>query len=183
VGETSPEVLGRLLSPSTLSPHIIGLLPYRHVLVRALIIEAKFHSSKPAYTHLADILEDFLITFEEDRTALSPRQIVLIPIPLSAAREKERGYNQIEEVLKRLRRTSYAHLLKRTLETKPQTSLRRRERLENVIGAFSVTGSIDPSALYIVVDDVTTTGATLNEACETLRRAGATEVYGVALAH
>lgn len=183
VAEASPEMLGRLVSPTTLSPHIIGLLPYRHVLVRALIIEAKFHQSKPAYALLADVLQDFLITFEEDHAALAPRQIVLIPVPLGDIRKKERGYNQIEEVVKCLHIPSDTHLLKRIQETKPQTSLRRNERIENVTGAFGVTGSIDSETQYIVVDDVTTTGATVTEACETLRRAGATDVYGVALAH
>lgn len=183
VAEVSPEVLGRLLSPTTLAEHTIGLLPYRHPLVRALIIEAKFHRNVTAYERLGLVLGDFLTTFEEDRLALSDKRMVLIPVPLGANRRKERGYNQIEEVLQKNKRPYDTTLVLRTEETRPQTTLTRNQRLENVVNAFKVVAHIDPDTLYIVVDDVTTTGATLNEVCETLRRAGATEVVGVALAH
>ena len=183
VSEASSESVGRLLSPVMLSSHITGLSPYRHPVIRALIIEAKFHKNQIAYAHLAEILEDYIETIDSDRAAFSDASMLLVPIPLSTGRKRERGYNQVEEVLKHVSRNTDVHLLVRTEETLPQTSLSRKERLQNVVGAFGVVGTIDPHALYVVIDDVTTTGATLQEACETLRRAGATEVYGVALAH
>lgn len=181
--EASSENVGRLLQPSTLSPEITGLLPYRHPVIRALIIEAKFHHNQRAYISLADILEDYLDSIALDQSAFSDAPMILVPIPLSAGRLKERGYNQVEEILKQVSKTSDLHLLVRTEETRPQTSLSRKERLRNVVGAFSVVGTIDPQATYIVIDDVTTTGATLHEACKTLRQAGANTVYGIALAH
>ncbi len=183
VTDATSESIGRLLMPVTLEVHTVGLLPYRHPVVRALIIEAKFHNNQVACERLADILSDYLETIETDRSAFTDSQRVLIPVPLSPGRLKERGYNQIEEILKRVNRTTDPHILVRTVETRPQTKLQRKERLYNVAGAFSVVGTVDPRTQYIVIDDVTTTGATLNEACETLRAAGAKEVYGIALAH
>lgn len=183
VSEASSEGVGRLLRPVTLSSYITGLLPYRHPVIRALIIEAKFHRNKLAYVRLAEILEEYIETIDRDRAAFSDASIILVPIPLSTGRKRERGYNQVEEVLKHVSRKTDLHLLVRTEETLPQTSLSRKERLQNVVGAFDVVGTIDPHTRYVVIDDVTTTGATLHEACETLRDAGATEVYGVALAH
>jgi ComF family protein len=183
VSEASSENIGRLLSPTTLSSDITGLLPYKHPVIRALIIEAKFHQNHTAYLQLAEILEDYLASVDIDHEAFNDASMILVPIPLSAGRRKERGYNQVEEVLKHVSREADLHLLVRTEETLPQTSLSRKQRLQNVVGAFGVVGTIDPHALYFVIDDVTTTGATLHEACETLENAGASTVYGVALAH
>lgn len=183
VSEASRESVGRLLSPVRLSSDITGLLPYRHPVIRALIIEAKFHQNRAAYLQLAEILEEYLESIDIDQDAFSDAAMILVPIPLSRNRKKERGYNQVEEVLERVSRRTNADLLVRTEETLPQTSLSRKQRLQNVVGAFEVVGMIDPHALYFVIDDVTTTGATLHEACETLEKAGASTVYGVALAH
>lgn len=183
VSEANSESVGRLVSPLTLSSHTTGLLPYRHPLIRALIIEAKFHQNHTAYVRLAEILEDYLESIDIDRDAFTDARTILIPIPLSTGRKKERGYNQVEEVLKHVSRKTDLHLLVRTEETRPQTSLSRKQRLQNVMGAFGVVGTVDPHALYFIIDDVTTTGATLHEACQTLQNAGASTVYGVALAH
>lgn len=183
VEEASAESVGRLLSPLTIGAYSVGLLPYRHSVVRALIIETKFHRNAKAIAVLADVLKDYLLSFTEDRAPFSQASSVLVPIPLAPMRHKERGYNQIEEVLRKTGLPYDTSLLERIRETKPQTSLARKARLENVMGAFQVSKPLSKEVMYIVVDDVTTTGATLLEACTELRRAGATEVYGVALAH
>jgi ComF family protein len=183
VTEATSESVGRLLNPVTLSSCTTGLLPYRHPLIRSLIIEAKFHQNQTAYRRLAEILDDYIESISIDQSAFTDAKVILVPVPLGKKREKERGYNQVEAVLKYVSRDTDVHLLVRSEETRPQTSLSRRERLLNVVGAFRVEGTIDPHALYVVIDDVTTTGATLHEACETLLKAGASTVYGVALAH
>ena len=183
VDEATEEELGRLLNPIVLSGGIVGLLPYRHIVVRALIIEAKFHKNQRALSMLSRILNEYLLAFIEERSELAQSEAILVAIPLGRARRAKRGYNQVEEVLRNIPIIPVASVLERTKETTPQTKLARNERLQNVVGAFEVSKPIDPDVLYIVVDDVTTTGATLQEACGTLRKAGVKEVYGVALAH
>ena len=75
------------------------------------------------------------------------------------------------------------HLLERTRDTKPQTSLNREARKRNMQGAFRATEPLDPDLAYIILDDVMTTGATLEAACTALTEAGALHVEAIALAH
>ena len=74
-------------------------------------------------------------------------------------------------------------LLVRTRETVSQISLAREKREENTRGAFKATRRADPTYAYIVVDDVITTGATLQSAIDALREADAEHIIPLALAH
>ena len=115
---------------------------------------------------------------------------VLVPIPLHWFRENFRGFNQSEEIGKRLVEKMgwkfISDLLVRKKVTTPQTELKRGERLGNVRGIFSL--NTDHSQLItnypqlVLFDDVYTTGATLKEACKVLKRAGAASVWGLTLA-
>ena len=111
----------------------------------------------------------------------APRPVgdLLLPLPLSPARLKERGFNQAVEIARPL-----AHALgielnldacQRTLETAPQTSLPWKERRRNVKHAFECQTDLTGKAV-IVIDDVMTTGATLDEFARTLKRHGAARV-------
>jgi competence protein ComFC len=74
-------------------------------------------------------------------------------------------------------------VLERHEKTKSQVEAgKRKERQENLKGAFIVVGKIDPQAFYILVDDVCTTGSTLEECCRMLRESGARYVWGVVVA-
>lgn len=185
VRSINPEALASLVNPVTNEAGIAALLPYREPLVHALIIETKYHGNKAASLLLASVLSDYLLERMSEETALERRTIALIPLPLSGKRRRERGYNQVEQVLRKaaeqLGSCMETSLLARTRDTKPQTRLSKEQRRENVVGAFTA-GTPDPTYLYIVVDDVLTTGATLGEAIMELRRAGA-HVSGVALAY
>ncbi|MEY4272111.1 MAG: hypothetical protein RL250_977 [Verrucomicrobiota bacterium] len=113
----------------------------------------------------------------------------LVPVPLHAARLRERGYNQAERVAAwlaaRLPGSAYAPVLIKQAETVSQTRLDRQERRANVRRAFRVApgAKIDPRSRYVVIDDVLTTGATLHACAATLRAAGAGHVDAAALAH
>lgn len=186
VRATTADTVCALLSPITLplSTPIIALLPYRNELVRSLILEMKFKDNKRAASLLGAALEDFLLEYlAEHFPGETP---VLIPVPLSAKRERSRGYNQVRRVceiaLPRLPVHFAPEILTRTRNTLPQTELSGRERRTNLEGAFEAT-DIDPSAIYIVVDDVTTTGTTLTSAVRALKARGADMVLALALAH
>jgi competence protein ComFC len=112
---------------------------------------------------------------------------LIIPVPLHRARKRERGFNQseilAEGVSKVINVEFLKDVLKRMKNTKDQTHLNVQERKENVEGAFVVTRPDEViSKRVILVDDVMTTGATLNECAKTLLEAGAERVYAVTLA-
>lgn len=109
----------------------------------------------------------------------------LVPIPMHWTRRLWRGTNcprtLAEQLATQLKLTLAEHLLVRSKRTRPQASLTANKRLANMRGAFRVRPHRDlPGARLILVDDIMTTGATVNEAAKVLNRAGAT-VVGVAV--
>lgn len=106
---------------------------------------------------------------------------VMIPVPLHIRRLRERGFNQAFLLVKELNRRigiSYeGRVLKKIKDTPVQSSLKKRERRKNLTGVFQVK---DTEALkgksVVLVDDVYTTGATVNECSRTLLKAGAERV-------
>lgn len=180
------DTLARYIEPRMLTEHSVGLLPYRHPLTQAAIVESKFYADTRAHMVLGAVLAEYLRDAEVG--AFSPHTPVLIPIPLSKQRMRERGHNQstriAEEAVRMLGSNVLlnTHLLRRTRDTVPQTKLSRSERLTNMKDAFTAR-DIDTATTYILIDDVTTTGATLAAARDALMRAGATEVLCIALAY
>jgi ComF family protein len=120
--------------------------------------------------------------------AMAGREVapdLVLPMPASPARLRSRGFNQATElarvVARRHRLKLEQHAIVRVREGLPQASLPWDERARNVRGAFACR--IDLGGLRIaVVDDVMTTGATLEELARTLKRAGASEVVAWVLA-
>ncbi len=113
----------------------------------------------------------------------------IIPVPLSAERLRERGFNQAALLASALARTpnagDCAHLLVRTRHTPAQSGLDRDLRLRNLRGAFEVparqTARI-AGRRVVLVDDIMTTGATLDAAAQALRRAGAIHICAMVVA-
>jgi len=113
-----------------------------------------------------------------------PSPGLLLPVPLSAQRLRERGYNQAWELARRLGRAlgvpSDARLLLRIRDTPQQLDLPPEQRAANVRGAFAIEPARRAElrgAAVTVVDDVLTTGATLREVARVLRQAGAAQVH------
>jgi competence protein ComFC len=107
---------------------------------------------------------------------------VILPVPLHRSRRRQRGFNQAELLAEQLHRPVNPHILRRRKNTKTQTGLTRPQRAANLGGAFEVRGPGKPPASVIVVDDVYTTGSTLNEISKTLKRAGVQRVEVLTLA-
>jgi len=101
-----------------------------------------------------------------------------VPVPLSAARLRRRGYNQALEIARRVSAATGTRLAPEICElsrdTATQMDLPLQERARNVRGAFQCPGIV--AGTVAVVDDVMTTGATLDEVASTLKRAGAARV-------
>lgn len=160
---------------------ITSLLPFTHPIVQALIHEAKFWHNTHAQTILADVLATYIAT-----TIDAP--FILTSIPLSEQRLRERGYNQVSEIIKKQPALTHQTILKRTRNTVPQTSLDRSKRQANMHEAFAcittaMIQDMHPDTHIIIVDDVTTTGATLIAAKTTLQQHTKHRISCVALAH
>lgn len=113
---------------------------------------------------------------------------LIVPVPLHRKRVKERGYNQSALLAKilsgKFNIPFNLNILYKIKATPTQVSIKnRRDRLENLIGSFNIVGNnaIDGKNI-ILVDDVTTTGATMAEASKTLKTAGAKKVVALTIA-
>jgi len=100
----------------------------------------------------------------------------LLPVPLHPSRERRRGYNQSALLARELAEAAglsfESGLLSRERETRPQVDLKRKERLENVRGAFRASSGAAGGS-FLLVDDVATTLATAGDAARALKGAGA----------
>ena len=101
---------------------------------------------------------------------------LIIPMPMHPARLKERGFNQALEIAKVFSKDKldFTSAIRQKL-TPPQASLPFKERVKNIKGAFQVNDDLTGKRVAIV-DDVMTTGASLNELAKTLKKAGASNV-------
>lgn len=134
-------------------------------------------------------------SFESEVCGKFPKGSALsfVPIPLHASRERKRGYNQSELVAEELsillaKKNIPVFLspkiLKRVRDTRSQTEMvTHAERAENVHGCFEFLGPLPPKNVVVfLLDDVSTSGATIEEAARTLRKAGIPHVAGFAVA-
>ena len=137
-------------------------------------------------THLMSFLGHLLSSFDKEWIP-NRKDFVIIPVPLHKKRLKERGFNQSLLLGKVLasdlgNQLDYLSLI-RERYTRAQTGLKREARKRNVKGAFSI---IDPDNVkdkkILLVDDVFTTGYTLNECARILKKSGATNVICITLA-
>lgn len=143
-----------------------------------LVTGLKYRAQLPLAAWLAERLADALVA------APGPLPEVLLPVPLSAARLRSRGYNQAWEMARRLghqlRIPAHANTLHRLRDNPAQATLDRAERLANLHGAFTVARPAHIAGRHVgVVDDVMTTGTTLGEIATQLKRAGAARVTNV----
>jgi ComF family protein len=133
------------------------------------------------YHHQVNLIPVFGELIEPLVRAL-PSVNAVVAVPLHVRRLRQREFNQSLRiaawVARRLDRPVWLDLLRRIRWTAPQTTLDRTHRSANVRRAFSVRRpSVVAGNRLLLVDDVYTTGATVNECARTLRAAGATEVY------
>lgn len=178
---------------------IFSLWEYGHPYVRNALLALKYKNKRTIAADIAESLYDTLLEQLAEKSSFTsplshiqaPYTYTVIPIPLSKQRFKKRGYNQTELLAKELSRKNPMSFILETgvlykiKDTDTQVSVKdRAKRLQNIHGTFAVK---NPESVHgktvLVIDDVTTTGATLEEARRMLLKAGARVVYGVAVAH
>lgn len=148
--------------------------PYEGAL-RAIVQAFKYQSRPTLARHLADRMR------RAGADVLSGSDVV-VPVPLHRSRERLRGFNQARELARHLERP-VLDALRRTRRTPPQADLPAARRHVNVRGAFEITARARiHGSIVVLVDDVSTTGATLHACARPLLAAGAREVRALTAA-
>lgn len=110
---------------------------------------------------------------------------IIIPVPMFKKKEKQRGYNQaalLAADLSRMTGIPYSEeMLIRVRKTSPMKDLERKDRLRNLKEVFSIREPLSSIYKVLLIDDIYTTGATMDECSLILKDSGAREVYGIAL--
>ena len=163
---------GRCLASPPAFDRVLAPLTYASP-VDSLITGVKFHA-RLAY---ARVLGELLAGWVEEAQGVALPD-ALLPVPLHPARLAERGFNQARELARPAARRFGLPLLggsvTRSRDTPAQSTLGGRVRRANVKKAFAVRGTLPPR--IAIVDDVVTTGATVDALARTLRQAGAREI-------
>lgn len=157
-----------------------SLFQYQGI-IKAAIQTLKYQFLRNIEGELGGLIERGIV--EEELKEFLQLKPLVQPIPLHWRRQNWRGFNQAEIIAKVLAKKFNLNLvdcLERIKQTKPQAELKRKERLTNVNNIFKVRSK--PEGAVLVVDDVWTTGATMNEAIKTLQKGGVKKVWGLTLA-
>ena len=183
-----PEALPALCADCQASPRPWGRLacfgPYDGRL-RDLILDYKFK----ARLDLGRQLQECLLSAFERAAALFPELEaceLLVPVPLHPRRLAWRGFNQSRELARLVARRRGLPIrqeaLRRVRRTVPQMELDRSQRAENIRGAFMAAPGLLAGRTALLVDDIMTTGSTLEECARMMRGAGAVAVHVLVLA-
>ena len=179
---------------------IFPLYDYRHPPIKKALWLFKYKGKKRLASIFAKIVYDKILEELSDLSAMENfNNVILVPIPLSPKRHRERGYNQAELICKELIKINNLRhgidvklendILIKPRETEHQARIENRtERLKNIIGSFAIKNTEKNNGLIkdknvILIDDIITTGATLNEARKILKQAGARKIIAFTVAH
>ena len=165
---------------------LISLYAYRGLMKQII--------KKVKYRYAYRIFHDFLRheSFEcikESMSGIDSNNIIVVPIPLHVSRLHERGFNQSELIARYLGKQLLwkidTHVLERIRKTIPQVEMKNREeRIKNIQSAFLVHQKypIPKHTTVLLVDDVYTTGATMQSAALVIKQYGVSRVFGFTLA-
>jgi ComF family protein len=172
IPDPTGEVCGRCLNKPPHFDRVVAPFTYEFpvtVLIQGLKYRGNLACARPLAAGLAAALDE------------EPYPDLIIPMPLARARLAGRGFNQAMEISQRITPdfglNIAVDICHRTRESTPQTVLPWKQRATNVRNAFACNVDLSGKSVA-VVDDVLTTGATLNELALTLKRRGAREVIG-----
>lgn len=147
--------------------------------LKRAVYQFKYRQKRKLALPLADLMHQYLLENP------LPAELI-VPVPLHMDRLRERGYNQAALLARELSERSGLPLeeesLVRIRETAPQVALKADERRKNVRGAFRGQGEKLKDRQVLLIDDVSTTGATLEACAEALREKGARSVWALVLA-
>ncbi len=169
-------------------PNVFSIFAYKDDRVSKLVWNIKYKKSGQA-TRIGGYALWNALKNKAQRSNIS--SFLIIPIPITDRRRKERGYNQCELLVDEITRLDSSkqflinkNILIRTQHVSRQTLKGREERLESAQGIFEVVpNEIDRKIPVVIIDDVVTTGSTIKEAMQTMKNAGFENVFGLSVAH
>ncbi len=148
--------------------------------VKEMVHHLKYSGFVSLSEHLGELI------CQQISTQFDKLDFIVVPVPLYETRQNRRGFNQSELIARYVSaklNLPGGDALIRQIDTKPQVELSREKRLKNLENAFSC---VDPDLVLdrkiLLIDDVATTGATLNECAKVLKSAGAKEIWGAVVA-
>ena len=144
--------------------------------IERLIDAYKFNNARAVYKDLAELMDISL--------PMLPPDTIVVPVPTISSHIRIRGYDHAALVarhLAKLRKLKYSPLLSRK-SSSVQRGSSRKDRFKQAEEAFKCTSKLSPEVPYLLVDDVVTTGASIQFAAKTLRSAGAMEVWVAVIA-
>ena len=172
---------------------ILAVFDYRDEIIKKAIWELKYHHKRYLGEKLGHLLYESMIEeLGNMKTYVAGRSIFVVPVPISNKKTRLRGYNQALAIAKGFCNSTPQrafeiknNIVFKKVDTLPQAKItNRKRRLENVRGVFGIKNSeIVKGRTVIVIDDVTTTGGTINEVMKILKKSGAKKVIGFAVAH
>ncbi len=173
-----------------LPEHTQALFRYKDKLFSQALWKFKYTGNRALANTFASALANELTSeLYAIRQFSGNKNILIVSIPSSKSRVRRFGFNQSAVLARALTNTSgyflHADILERTRTAPRQATLKnRRERLRNMDGMFKIKNpEIVAGKSVIVVDDVTTTGATITAAIKAIKAAGATSARGLTLSH
>lgn len=146
--------------------------------VKKLIRGLKYHRKQELAQYLAKIMYNYWQNLK-----ISAEDFEIVPMPLHSARQKNRGYNHVillaEEFSKLTGYSFNTDITERIKNTKPLYSLTRRERMENLHGAFKVNPQKYSGKKLLLMDDICTTGASFQELINAFKRNNINDLYAL----
>ena len=156
--------------------------------IQAAVKQLKYRFTQELAEHFSNLIAEKI----GELSMAKDRKIILIPVPLHKKRLNYRGFNQAEIIAKAVAnklsdgRADVINPLERSRETQQQAKLNKEERHKNLKDAFIINKDCNhnysPKNIYFIVDDVCTTGSTLENCAEVLKNNGFEKVYGLVIA-
>ena len=163
-------------------PFMKSIYSYRDPIIRELVWQIKYKKNKHAIQCACYALNSELLKING--------KVILIPIPISKERRKERGYNQCELIIDELLKLNKNNLISKDFDIlirnkniEKQTFKNKKDRISNTRDIFQVVKKPIDDSKIIIIDDVSTTGSTLNEARDILLKSGFMTVEALTVAH
>ena len=157
----------------------IGFSAFEYSILKSSIAHFKYQKYQNDGEKFSKLMIDYAKLYHKD---IIEKTDIILPVPLSNKKLKDRGFNQADLLGKYLatgfNKQYYTDILVRAINTLPQNSLNPQQRAKNIKDAFKIIDStkIDNKNI-LLIDDIFTTGSTINECARILKMNGANEVY------